>query len=547
MALEFAIDGKRVTVEEGTNLHDAIQMAHPGVKALAARIGGEEFNLGFMPKQDCEIMPLTVSSNSGRRVYERSLVFLMLLAVRRVYPGARVVVDHSLGDGLMIRVEMGRPINKADVSAIEKAMRQLVKEDLPLKRERQSIKNAIEYFREDGQMDKVRLLEYRKFNFFDVYRCDNMVEYLYGEMVPSTGYVDVFSLRYRLPGMLLIMPDKNNPAVPAPYLDLPKLSRALDESKRWGEILHCDVAADLNDLVRTGGIREFIRINEALHEASIANMAEEIIARGARAIMIAGPSSSGKTTFTNRLATQLRAHGLSPLLLSLDNYYLNREDIPVGPDGQRDFEDIATLDIPRFNSDLEQLLSGEETEIPIYSFKNSAREPHGQMVRLGEGQPVLIEGIHGLNDRMSENVPADMKYKIYISALMQLSLDDHNRIPSTDARILRRLVRDYHHRNASMEETLGMWDSVRRGEEKWIFPYQEKADIIFNSSLTYELCIIRKHIYPLLQAVGHDSPYYAESRRLLKFLNYFPDADVEDEVPPTSILREFIGGCTFYI
>ncbi len=547
MAIQLTIDGIPLSVEQGTTLREAIAAARPGAKALAARIGGEEFNLEYAPKQDCAVHALALSSPAGRRVYERSLVFLMLMAARKLHPGKRFVVEHSLGPGLMVRPHIDRPWNLQDVKLLEAEMRDIVRQDLPLKRERHSIRSAVDYFTKDGQLDKVRLLSYRKYNYFDVYRCGDMMEYLYGEMVPSTGYIDVFALRFRLPGMVLVMPDPRDPSKPSSFVDMPKLARALDQSERWGEVLHCDVAADLNEMITTGKIREFIRVNEALHEKSIGSIADTIIERGARAVMIAGPSSSGKTTFTNRLAIQLRVHGLKPMLISLDNYYLDRDQIPLGEDGQRDFEAIETLDIPRFNHDLELLLSGEEVEMPVYSFRSGTREPRGVKVRLGGDQPVLIEGIHGLNERMSENIPSEMKFKIYISALMQLNLDDHNRIRSTDARVLRRLVRDYHHRNASMEDTLRMWPSVRRGEEKWIFPYQEQADIIFNSSLSYELSVIRKHIHPLLNAVGHESDMDAASRRLVKFLNYFLDADVEDEIPPTSILREFIGGCTFYL
>lgn len=546
MSVNLTIDGIALSTQPGTTLRDAVEAARPGHKALAARIGGEEFNLGYAPKRDCAVQTLTLDSSAGRRVYERSLVFLMLMAARAVFPGKRFVVETSLGRGLLVRPYIDRPFNMRDMRAIEEEMRAIVQQDLPLKRERQPIEKAVQYFTDDGQMDKVRLLAYRRYNYFDVYRCGDMVEYLYGEMVPSTGYLDVFALHLRLPGMMLMMPDPSDPSKPARFVDLPKLARALDQSERWGEILHCGVAADLNDMIEQGKLREFIRVNEALHEKSISAIADAAIERGARAIMIAGPSSSGKTTFTNRLAIQLRVQGLRPMLISLDNYYLDKEDIPMDENGERDYEAIDTLDIPRFNRDLELLLSGEEVEIPIYSFKTGTRQPKGVVVQLGENQPVLIEGIHGLNERMSESIPASMKYKVYISALMQLNLDDHNRIRSTEARLLRRLVRDYHHRNTSMEETLGMWPSVRRGEEKWIFPYQEEADIIFNSSLSYELVVIRKHIHPLLSAVPHDSDMYAESRRLVKFLNYFLDADVEDEIPPTSILREFIGGCTFY-
>ena len=475
------------------------------------------------------------------------MLFVFLLAMRELYPKTRVRINYAVGAGLFASVGEGMRLSQQDVDRIKKAMHEIVKADLTLERKRVDIDDAIDFFSADGQEDKVRLLKYRQFSFFDVYRQDDYVDYFYGEMAPSTGYASVFDLQAQKGGLLLIRPSAEDPNKPAKHVSLPRLSSVFSESEEWGNLMHCGVVADLNDMVLSGEVRTLIRVNEALHEKRFAQLADEIIGRGARAVLIAGPSSSGKTTSANRLCTQLRVHGKTPILVSLDNYYLNRDQLKPGPDGTVDLEDIATLDIPQFQEDLTRLLKGEEVELPLFDFVTQHRCEKGIKLRVTENTPLVIEGLHGLNPHLlPEAVDKKLIFRLYVSALTTLNLDDHNRVPTTYLRLLRRMVRDHETRGASVERTLSMWDSVRAGEEKWIFPFQEDADAIFNTTLIYEPAVLKKHIFPLLSAVQPESVYYDEARSIVKFLNYFVEANVEDEIPPTSILREFIGGNTFY-
>jgi len=475
------------------------------------------------------------------------MMFVFLLAMRKLYPKTRVRINYAVGAGLFASVGDGMALSDQDVARIKAEMRDIVNADLTLERKRIDIDDAIDFFSADGQGDKVRLLKYRQFSYFDIYRQEDYVDYFYGEMAPSTGYASVFDLQAHKGGLLLIRPSAADPNVPADFVSLPRLSGVFSESEEWGNLMHCAVVADLNDMVLNGEVRTLIRVNEALHEKRFAQLADEIISRGARAVLIAGPSSSGKTTSANRLCTQLRVHGKTPVLVSLDDYYLNRDQLKPGPDGKIDLEDIATLDIPQFQEDLTRLLRGEEVELPRFDFIRQQRCDEGHKLRIDESTPLVIEGLHGLNPMLlPEAVDKKLIFRLYVSALTTLNLDDHNRVPTTYLRLLRRMVRDHETRGASVERTLSMWDSVRAGEEKWIFPFQEDADAIFNTTLIYEPSVLKKHIFPLLGAVQPESPYFDEARSIVKFLNYFVEANVEDEIPPTSILREFIGGNTFY-
>ena len=397
-----------------------------------------------------------------------------------------------------------------------------------------------------GQEDRLRILHFRSFDHYTLYEIDGLEDYFYGEMVPSTGLLTVFGLIPYAGGVVLMGPDARNPKRVAAFRDLPKLMRTYDESARWQEILDCQNAADLNDMVLSHRLREFIRVSEALQEQKIGRIAEQFIESGARVMLIAGPSSSGKTTFAHRMTIALKVHGLRPVKLSLDDYYRNRGELTREPDGSLDLERLDTLDVALLCDHLPRLLAGEEVQMPEYDFKTGTRMERTHPLRVEAGQPIIIEGIHGLNEALTQSVPRSMKFKIYISALTMLNLDDHNRIRTTDARLLRRIVRDSQFRGTPPEDTMAMWASVRRGEEKYIFPFQEEADVMFNSSLSYELPIMKKYAFPLLSAVQPTSPYFTLAQRLLKFLNYILAADVEDEIPVNSILREFIGGCCFY-
>jgi len=550
--MKLIIDGRPIEINEGESIHSAVvrlglESEKLSERPLAARIGGDIFNLGYTPYKDAEITLLRYGEDAGRRVYEYTAQFVLLLAVRHLFPDAEVKVRYALDCGIYITIEKDPALSRQDVRLLEAECKRIAEADLPLKRRRLDIEDALSFFEKEGCEDKVRLLKWRRFSYFDVYTAEDYMEYFYGEMAPSTGYVRAIKLKPLTGALVLLLPRASDPDSISSYHHQPKLAEVFRKSDRWGELMRCDTVAELNEQVASGGIRELIRVNEALHERSYALLADQIVSRKARAVMVAGPSSSGKTTSANRLATQLRTLGQQPIMISLDNYYLDRDEIPLDEKGERDLEHIETLDIKRFNADLASLLRGEETALPCFDFNTGCRSDRCSILRVGKDQPLIIEGIHGLNSRMlSPEIPADAVFRVYVSALTTLNLDDHNRIRTTDVRLLRRLVRDHATRNSSMEETLSMWPSVRRGEEKWIFPFQEQADAIFNTTLVYELAVLKKYVYPLLQEVPRKSPYYLQAKNILKFLNYFLDAEVEDEIPPTSVLREFIGGNAFY-
>ena len=472
---------------------------------------------------------LNGKNEEDRRIYERSARLLLLLALRDIAPGAKARFDHSIGRGIYLNVS-GVSLTASLVRRIEARMHELSRANLPIVQSRWTREQAVEYFRAQGQE----------------YTCDGLSEYFYGGMVESTGEIESFALRFYYPGMVLLLPDEDLSGPPAPFVERPKLMRAYVEANVCSKILQCENAADLNDIIAKGEARTFIRVSEAMQERAVAQIAERIVANGARVVFVAGPSSSGKTTFANRLSVQLRVSGKRPLAISLDNYYKNREYIPLGEDGKPDLECLESIDVPLFNDQLVELLAGREVELPLYSFKTKRRLEQGVRLRVDGDQVLVVEGIHGLNSALSEEIPSELKYRVYVSALTQLNLDGHNRIRTTDVRLLRRMVRDARTRHTDVTATMAMWDSVRAGEEKYIFPYQEKADVMFNSSLLYEIAVLKKYAYPMLKSIPQDSPYYTRSRRLVKFLNYFKDCGDESEIPPTSILREFIGGCTFY-
>lgn len=569
--MQLTIDGNQTEIIAGESLLDIVRRlgldsADLKTRPLAANITGETFTLNYVPLRETSstanqrvtlrramraangiVTLLRYDSARGNRVYERTMLFVFLLAMRKLYPKTRVRINYAVGAGLFASVGDGKKLSQQEVDRIKQTMREIVSADQVLERKRVDIDDAIDFFSADGQDDKVRLLNYRQFSFFDVYRIDDYVDYFYGEMAPSTGYVSVFDLQAQKGGLLLLRPAADNPNKPAKHVSLPRLAGVFSESEEWGKLMHCGVVADLNDMVLSGEVRTLIRVNEALHEKRFAQLADEIIERGARAILIAGPSSSGKTTSANRLCTQLRVHGKTPVLVSLDDYYLNRDQLKPGPDGKIDLEDIATIDIPQFQEDLARLLRGEEVEIPRFDFIRQQRCDAGHRIHIDESTPLVIEGLHGLNPQLLPDlVDKNLIFRLYVSALTTLNLDDHNRVPTTYLRLLRRMVRDHETRGASVERTLSMWESVRAGEERWIFPFQEDADAIFNTTLIYEPAVLKKHIFPLLAAVQPESAHYEEARSIVKFLNYFVEANVEDEIPPTSILREFVGGNTFY-
>ena len=422
-----------------------------------------------------------------------------------------------------------------------------MREDLPFVKQTWTRQQAIDYFGKNGSADKMRLLAYRPYDYFNVYLCGGMAEYFYGAMLPSTGYVGVFRLRLHAPGMVLQMPSPADPTRPAAFVSRPKILSVFAQSNRWCDILGCRNAADLNDMTVRGELSPFIRVNEALHDQSIGEIAQGIARRGVRAVFIAGPSSSGKTTFSHRLCIHMRVLGLQPVLVSLDDFYRNRDELPLEQDGLPDLEALSALDVPLLRACVEGLLNGETVTMPRFDFKVSRRMAQGYPLAL-DGRILVMEGIHGLNPALHEGFDPKLIAKVYISELTCLNLDHHNRIRTTDGRLLRRIVRDHQFRSTPPEETLTMWNSVRRGEEKWIFPYQEQADYMFNSALHYELPVLKRYAYDLLMAIPPDSPCHLAARRLLKILHYILPATDEAmrDIPPLSLLREFIGGCTLY-
>lgn len=543
----IACGSKKMGAEAGMTVMECLRALCADVKGvLAVQQGGRVLELTDIITREGEIRPLTLKDEEGRRIYERSLRFVLLLAFRRVMPGREVRIEYSVGGGLFLHTP-GHDLTEEDVAAVEAEMRRIVESDEAFDKREWSLDDAIAYFEEDGQPDKVELLKRRTVPFFNMYGCGGMWEYFYGAMVPSTGYVKTFGVQH-LPGrgMALLTADPEHPDQPAKYIDRPKHLRVFDQSAKWCAILGVQNAPDIHEMLETKKFRAFIRINEALHDKAIADIADTIAEKGRRIIMIAGPSSSGKTTTTGRLAIHLRVLGMNPVMISLDDYYIDRDKLPREADGSIDLEGLHTIDVPLFREHMQRLLDGETVEIPRYSFHTGSRMEKGVPLKLQPGQPVLVEGIHGLNPALVEGIDDSVIHRIFVSALTCINLDDHNRIRTTDVRLLRRIVRDNQFRSTPPEETLAMWPSVRKGEETWIFPHQERADSMFNTALHYELPVLGHYAYGLLKAIPPESPHYLTARRLVKMLNYFPDipGDVLEEVPPLSLLREFIGGCT---
>lgn len=543
----ITINEDKKQFERPMMLCDIIEEMCGDVQALGCLCGGSVMELNAVVDSNLTLVPITFMDEEGRRIYERSLRFVLLLAAKRLFPEYRIRIDNSLGYGVYMHF-IGYEATDNDLKAIENEMRRIVDSNLPFTKETWSREEALKYFAYNGENDKVHLLTYRPYDYFTVYCLDGMYEYFYGSMLPSTGKLQAFALWKCLKGFVMQMPSPADPSVPAEAVVRPHHIDAFEESNRWCRLLGCSNVADLNDMIRSGKYREFIRINEALQSASLSSIADDIYKKEAKAVFIAGPSSSGKTTFANRLRIQLKVLGLSPVLISLDDFYRNRDDIPLEADGMPDLEALSALDVPYLQECLDQLLSGKEAMMPRFSFQTHSRESELYPMRLRQNEILLVEGIHGLNPSLHEKLAKDKIYKIFISELTCLNLDNHNRIRTTDARLMRRIVRDYQFRRESPEDTISMWGSVRNGEEKWIFPYQEQADWVFNSALHYELPILRNYAYDLLKAIPPESPNIFVARRLLKILHYMLPApeDALKEVPPTSLLKEFIGGNTFY-
>ena len=544
MAKQYEIDNG-ITYKEF--LKDILEI-NPYDIALC-RLNGEYYEL-FKPIQEDGILELVhfsdVKSSIGYKIYTRTLNFIFIKAALDLFPNSAITIEHSIGEGVFGEIHKEEALNEEDLKRIKERMLELISRDIPINKIKKKREEAIEIFKGYGMEDKVSLLNHVSFENVSLYELDGRYDYFYGQMAFSTGVIKGFDLMYYDPGFILLSPKKEDLNVVPAFKENRKLSQIFMESEKWLNIIGVGEVGSLNDKVEEHELRDLIMVSEALHEKKIAQIADMINERKeTKVVLIAGPSSSGKTTFANRLSIQLRVNGYIPVPISLDDYFVDREHTPKDENGEYDFESIYSLDLELFNSHLISLLKGEEVEIPSFNFKLGEREWLGKKLKLPNNGIILIEGIHGLNPMLTESILDKQKFKIYISALTQLNLDNHNRIATTDIRRVRRIVRDYLSRGYGAEDTLKMWPSIRRGEGKNIFIFQEEADVMFNSTLVYELCVLKKYALEELEKIEPDSKVYLLASRLKAFLGFFKEIN-KDLVPTNSILREFIGGSDFY-
>lgn len=499
-------------------------------------------------KRDGVLEFITTGDEIGHKTYKRSASLLLLKAVYHVAGHKNiknVILHYSVDAGYYYTIEGDVEITEEFLATVKTYMMELVERKIPIRKRSVGTNEAIELFHEHGMYDKEKLFRFRRVSRVNIYSLDGFEDYFYGFMVNHTGYLKYFELYPYDNGLVLQLPTQEKPQEVPPFCPRPKIFQVQKESERWGEMMQTDTVGALNEQIVQKGANQLLLVAEALQESKISQIARTIAEnKDKKFIMIAGPSSSGKTTFSHRLSVQLAAHGLKPHPIAVDNYFVNRENTPLDSDGNYNFECLEAIDVKKFNDDMIRLLDGEEVELPYFNFKTGLREYRGNYLKLGKDDVLVIEGIHCLNDKLSSSLPTESKFKIYISALTQLNIDEHNRIPTTDGRLIRRIVRDARTRGASAKQTIAMWNSVRRGEEENIFPYQESADVMFNSALIYELAVLKLYAEPLLFSIGKEEPEYNEAKRLLKFLDYFLGVPSES-IPSNSILREFVGGGCF--
>lgn len=535
-------------VTEGTRFVDLAEKYQEKYndRIVLAMVNNKLRELNKTVDADCEVSLLTMTDRDGKRAYRRSVTLLLQKAVYNLWKNqVQVRVLHSLGESYYCELE-GQPVEKSSLLLLKQEMLRLVEEDITIEKKSIKTDDAREMFHKFKMYDKERLMRYRRSSRVNVYSLDGMMDYYYGFMVPSTRYLKWFDVELYEEGFVLMFPNKSGTVV-EPLNTSNKLFHTLEESKDWSSMLGVGSVGALNEAIASGRGNEIILLQEALMEERIGALAAQIAKdKYKKFIMIAGPSSSGKTTFSNRLSIQLRAKGLHPHPIALDDYYVDREDSPKDEDGNYDFECLECIDIEQFNEDMTRLLNGEEVLMPTFNFKTGKREYRGKTLKLEANDILVIEGIHGLNDKLSYSLPSESKFRIYISALTQLNIDEHNPLPTTDGRLLRRIVRDARTRNITAQETLAMWHSVRRGEEKYIFPFQESADVMFNSALVYEIAVLKTYAEPLLFQIPRESAEYLEAKRLLKFLDYFLPLPTEG-IAQNSLVREFIGGSCFNV
>jgi len=546
------VEGQKKEYAEGTLLLDVAREYQEQFEyeILLAEDGRKLKELHKKLKTGMDIHFLTGKDKPGMNTYHRSVIFLMLKAFYEVAGSENVTmvcVNFTLGNGLYVEAEGNFTLTEELLLQVKDKMKELAAAAIPIMKRSINTEEAIELFGKYRMYDKERLFRYRRVSRVNVYSIGGFEDYYYGYMVQNTGYLRYFDLKSYGDGFLLLLPDIKNPVRIEPFKDSPKLFHVLKESGDWGQKMNVPNVGKLNEIIADGGMNELILIQEALQEKKMGDMAELIAAQpDKKVIMIAGPSSSGKTTFSHRLSIQLRAKGLIPHPIAVDNYFVNRAETPRDENGELNYEALGAIDVEQFNQDMTGLLAGRTMELPHYNFIAGKREYKGDYLKLGAEDILVIEGIHCLNDKLSYSLPTENKFKIYISALTQLNIDEHNRISTTDGRLLRRLVRDARTRGASAQNTIRMWSSVRRGEDENIFPFQESADAMFNSVLVYELAILKQYAEPLLFGIPRDSEEYLEAKRLLKFMDYFLGVSSED-IPRNSILREFIGGSCFKV
>ena len=546
------INGEERQYPQGATYEDVsndYQQEYENLIALAAR-DGKIRELFKKLTRDCEVTFFTLKDDVGNKTYVRSATMLFLKAVFDVYgrEAARSCrVEFAIGNGSYISPKGKINATEENAAKIRNRMRELVEAKTPFLKRSYSLDNAMELFRKEGMKDKEKLFRYRRGSFVNIYEMDGYYDYYYGYMLPNAGYVKWFDVIAYEDGFMLLLPDKKDPTHVKPFQERKLLFRTLKESEEWGKEIGIETVGDLNDQICRGSLSELILVQEAQQERKIGEIAKSIVDRGGvKFVMIAGPSSSGKTSFSHRLSIQLKTLGKTPHPIALDDYFVNREFTPRDENGDYNFECLEAIDVKQFNDDMCRLLAGERVELPSFNFKTGKREYKGNFKQLGPDDILVIEGIHGLNEKTSYALPEESKYKIYISALTNINIDEHNRIPTTDGRLLRRMVRDARTRGADARRTIDMWASVRRGEEQNIFPFQEDADAMFNSVLIYELAVLKQFAEPLLFQIDKGEPEYYEAKRLLKFLEYFLGVTSES-LPNNSLCREFVGGSCFNV
>ena len=535
---------------EGSSLLDiynGFNLAMP-YGPVSAKVNNKVESLDFRVYYNKDIEFLDIANSSGMRTYVRSLFFILVKAVEELYPQGSISLEHPISKGYFCKLHIDRTIGLDDVQRIKQKMQEIIAADIPYTRTESHTEEVVRLFEKRGMMDKARLLDTYGQLYSYYYQLGDTVDCYYSSLVPSTGYIRLFDIVKYYDGLLLRIPSRENPTKLEEVVKQEMLE-VFQEYHRWNQILGISTVGDLNVACNHGHATDLINVSEALQEKKIAQIADEITHRNqdgkrVKLVLISGPSSSGKTTFSKRLSIQLMTNGLKPYPISLDDYFVNRNDTPLDENGKHDFESLYAVDLHFFEEQLTTLLNGGEVELPRYNFTTGKREMSGKKLRIDEHMILIIEGIHALNPALTPHIPNENKYKVYVSALTTILLDNHNYIPTTDNRLLRRIIRDYKYRSYSAEETIARWPSVRAGEEKWIFPYQENADAMFNSALLFELAVLKDYVEPVLRKVPNRCPEYSEAHRLLRFLNYF--VSVQDkELPPTSLLREFLGGSSF--